>query len=415
MDRRCVRPGKFLHGRTQILSLLALETTMEMTDNTADRPAEVIHPRPATHPALVASASGTYSTLNDQRTVLDACGVSMIGHGDETVKFAIQEQLEKVAYAHPFMHTTSPPQDLASFLCQGIPPLEPFKVYFSSSGSEAVDSAMKLVVAFHRANNNPQHVSFVSPAYAYRQQGSDESEVQYSNRLINEIEAEFCRIGPQNVAAFVAETVGGSTAGCITAPEGYFEGVRRVCNRYGVLLLLDEIMCGNGRTGTYFAFESEGDFVPDIVVLGEGLSGGYLPLAATLIQHSVYEVIQSAGGFIHGHTYQAHPVSCAAALAVQRVIRSTGCLAHCKRLGDRMGSKLRSLFTDLEFVGDIRGRGLFWAIEFVANKRLKMPLAEDFAFGSKLRQFAQEGGVAILSGSGTADGHAGDHIMFAHH
>ncbi|KAM3536969.1 hypothetical protein ARSEF1564_010106 [Beauveria bassiana] len=424
---------------------------MEMTDNTADRPVEVIHPRPATHPALVASASGTYSTLNDQRTVLDACGVSMIGHGDETVKFAIQEQLQKVVYAHPFMHTTSPPQDLASFLCQGIPSQEPFKVYFSSSESEAVDSAMKLVVAFHRANNNPQRthfvsrqrsyhgntigsmclgdfprrkqpydeafnrldVSFVSPAYAYRQQGSDESEVQYSNRLINEIEAEFCRIGPQNVAAFVAETVGGSTAGCITAPEGYFEGVRRVCNKYGVLLLLDEIMCGNGRTGTYFAFESEGDFVPDIVVLGKGLSGGYLPLAATLIQHSVYQVIQSAGGFIHGHTYQAHPVSCAAALAVQRVIRSTGCLAHCKRLGDRMGLKLRSLFTDLEFVGDIRGRGLFWAIEFVANKRLKMPLAEDFGFGSKLRQFAHDSGVAILSGSGTADGHAGDHIMFA--
>ncbi|KAM3449386.1 hypothetical protein NHJ6243_009983, partial [Beauveria neobassiana] len=129
---------------------------MEMTDNTADRPVEVIHPRPATQPALVASASGTYSTLNDQRTVLDACGVSMIGHGDETVKFAIQEQLQKVVYAHPFMHTTSPPQDLASFLCQGIPSQEPFKVYFSSSESEAVDSAMKLVVAFHRANNNPQ-------------------------------------------------------------------------------------------------------------------------------------------------------------------------------------------------------------------------------------------------------------------
>ncbi len=228
---------------------------------------------------------------------------------------------------------------------------------------------------------------------------------------MNEVEAEFCRIGRQNVAAFVAETVGGSTAGCIKAPKGYFEGVRHVCDEYGALLLLDETMCGNGRTGTYFAFESEGAVHPDIVVMGKGLSGGYLPLAATLINQTVHKTIERAGGFIHGHAYQAHPVSCASALAVQRVIRSNGCLNHCRRLGDIMGTELRVVFVELEFVGDIRGRGLFWAIEFVADKRLKMPLAENFAFGAKLRQFAHERGVAILSGSGTADGRAGDHIL----
>lgn len=411
----------------------------------------LLHTQPTQRPPLVTSATGLRSTLSGEQSILDACGVAIIGHGDETVKFAIQQQLEKVAYAHPMMHTTSPPKELAEFLLLETESQGLTKAYFVGSGSDAVEAAMKLVVAFHRANNNPHKthfvsrersyhgntigamclsdnpgrkkvyeesfdrldVSFVSPTYAYRHQGSDETEAQYTARLLNEIEAEFCRIGRQKVAAFVAETVGGSTAGCIEAPNGYYEGVRRVCDKYGALLVLDETMCGNGRTGTYFAFESEGAVYPDIVVIGKGLSGGYLPLAATLINHSVYNKIENAGGFIHGHAYQAHPVCCASALAVQRVIRSNGCLDHCKQLGEWMGSKLRAIFEEFEFVGDIRGRGLFWAIEFVVDKRLKMPLAEDFAFGARLTQFAHESGVAILSGSGTADGRAGDHIMLA--
>ncbi|KAM3563253.1 hypothetical protein ARSEF4850_002410 [Beauveria asiatica] len=366
--------------------------------------ASLLHTQPTKYPALVASASGACSTLSDGRVVLDACGVAIIGHGDETVKFAIQEQLDKAAYAHPIMHTTSPTKDLAEFLLLGAPSLGLSKAYFASSGSDAVEAAMKLVVAFHRANKRPHRthfvsrersyhgntigamclsdspgrtgpyekafdrldVSFVKPAYAYRHQRSNETEAQYTARLVNEVEAEFRRIGRQNIAAFVAETVGGSTAGCITAPKGYFEGVRRVCDEYGVLLILDEIMCGSGRTGTYFAFESEGAVCPDIVVLGKGLSGGYLPLAATLINHTVDETIEKAG--------------------------STA---------------------ESEFVEDIRGRGLFWAIEFVADKRLKMAFAEGFAFGAKLRQFAHKSSIAILSESGTADGRTGDHIMLA--
>ncbi|PMB63749.1 putative aminotransferase [Beauveria bassiana] len=403
--------------------------------------ASLLYTQPTKYPALVASASGACSTLSDGRVVLDACGVAIIGHGDETVKFAIQEQLDKAAYAHPIMHTTSPTKDLAEFLLLGAPSLGLSKAYFASSGSDAVEAAMKLVVAFHRANKRPHRthfvsrersyhgntigamclsdspgrtgpyekafdrldVSFVKPAYAYRHQRSNETEAQYTARLVNEVEAEFRRIGRQNIAAFVAETVGGSTAGCITAPKGYFEGVRRVCDEYGVLLILDEIMCGSGRTGTYFAFESEGAVCPDIVVLGKGLSGGYLPLAATLINHTVDETIEKAGS----------TVSCASALAMQRVIRSNGSLNHCKKLGDRMETRLRALLAESEFVEDIRGRGLFWAIEFVADKRLKMPFAEGFAFGAKLRQFAHKSSIAILSESGTADGRTGDHIMLA--
>ncbi|TQV89989.1 aminotransferase class-III [Cordyceps javanica] len=421
--------------------------------STSNSPSEVslLHTQPTNDPSLVKSAAGTCSTLSNNHIVLDACGVASIGHGDETVKFAIQEQLKSVAYAHPIMHTTTAPKELADILLRGTAPQGLSKAYFVSSGSDAIEAAMKLVVAFHRATGNPHRthfvsrkrsyhgntigamclsdnpgrkmpyeeafdrldVSFVSPAYAYRYKGSDETEIQYAARLVNEVEAEFCRIGRQNVAAFVAETVGGSTAGCIEAPRGYFEGVRRVCDKYGALLLLDETMCGNGRTGSYFAFETEGAVHPDIVVMGKGLSGGYLPLAATLINKKIHETVEMAGGFIHGHAYQAHPVSCASALAVQRVIRSKGFLDHCRRQGDRLGTELRATFAGLEFVGDIRGRGLFWAIEFVADKRLKIPLAKEFAFGTRLRQFAHDSGVAILSGSGTADGLAGDHILLA--
>ncbi|KAK8147893.1 hypothetical protein G3M48_000771 [Beauveria asiatica] len=280
------------------------------------------------------------------------------------------------------MHTASPPKDLAKFLLQETTSQGLSKAYFVNSGGDAVEAAIKLIVAFHRANGNPHRthfvsrkrsfhgntiaaiclsnnpgrkipyeeafnrldVSFISPAYAYRHQGSDKTEAQYSTRLVNGVKAEFCRIGRQNVAAFVAETAGGSTAGCIEAPRGYFEGTT----------------CGNGHTGTYFAFESKGAVHPDIMIMGKGLSGGYLPLAATLINQNVHETIERARGFIHGHTYQAHP-----------------------------------------------------AIEFIADKRLKMPLAKDFAFRTKLRQFAHESGVAILSGSGTADSRAGDHILLA--
>ncbi|PQK16772.1 hypothetical protein BB8028_0006g10910 [Beauveria bassiana] len=282
-------------------------------------------------------------------------------------------------------------------------------------------------MAFHHANKSPHRTHFVSRERSYHGNtiramclSDNPGRTGPHKKAFDRLDVSFVkptsRVSQdwrQNVAAFVAETVGDSTAGCITAPKGYLEGVRRVYDEYRVLLILDEIICGSGRTATYFAFKSEGAICPDIVVLGKGLSGRYLPLAATLINHTVDETIEKARGFIHGHAYQAHPISCASVLAVQRVIRSNGCLNHCKRLGDRMKTRLRALLAESEFVGDIRGRGLFWAMEFVADKRLKLPLAEGFAFGAKLRQFAHESGVAILSGSGTADGRAGDHIMLA--
>ena len=410
----------------------------------------LLHPLPAKQPLLVENAAGMFSTLKTGHRVLDACGVSIIDHGSGAVQTAIVEQMNKVSYTHSMMHANDAAEALARFLLQD-QSLGLTTAYFVGSGSEAMESAMKLATSYHNANGEPGRthfvsrkqayhgntigamsisthlgrkapyvmafnrldVSHVSAAYAYRGQHADETEVQYAARLVRELEAEFLKVGPHRVAAFVAETVGGSTARCITPPKTYFEGVRRICTKYGVLLILDEVMCGNGRTGTYFAFEAEGQVQPDLVAIGKGLSGGYLPIAATLVRGRVYDAIESNGGFVHGHTYQAHPVSCAAALAVQKIVRRVDMLSRCQQLGALLENRLKQSLQGSKYVGDIRGRGLFWAVEFVEDTNSKQPLDARFAFANKMRSLAHEHGVAILSGSGTADGLVGDHIMLA--
>jgi adenosylmethionine-8-amino-7-oxononanoate aminotransferase len=391
-----------------------------------------------------------YSTLKTGHTIMDACGVSIVGHGDAEVTKAVAEQMNKVAYTHGMMHTSDTAEELAGLLVED-PSLELEKAYFVSSGSEAMESAMKLAVSYHIANGEPDRahfvsrkqsyhgnsigamnistnlrrkapyenafgrlrVSHVSAACAYRDQLRGESEEQYVERLLGELEAEFRNVGTNKVAAFVAETVGGSTAGCLISPETYFERVRRLCSDYGILLILDEVMCGSGRTGTYYAFQAEGNVQPDLVTLGKGLAGGYLPIAAVLVRGKIHEVIEQGGGFVHGHTYQAHPVSCAAALAVQRTIKGRDVLLRCARFGAVLGERLREALLGLKYVGDIRGRGLFWAVEFVEDGRTKQPLRVEFGFAERLRGIAYDNGVALLSGSGTADGVRGDHIMIA--
>lgn len=417
--------------------------------------AYLLHPLPEKQPLLVEYASGRYSTLNTGHKLLDACGVSIIDHVTPAVLHAVLDQMLKVSYTHSLMHTNEASEALARFLLQNRS-IDLRKAYFVSSGSEAMESAMKLAVAYHNANNAPGRthfvsrkqayhgntigamsisthlgrkapyqtafdkldVSHVSAPYAYRGRRSKESEEEYAARLVEELDREFNRVGPHKIAAFVAETVGGSTAGCITPPRTYFEGVRRVCDKYGILLILDEVMCGTGRTGSYFAFEAEGMAQPDLVAIGKGLAGGYLPIAAALVRGCVYDAIERNGGFVHGHTYQAHPVTCAAALAVQKIVRQKVASpadgpSDCERLGGLLGHLLNHFLRDLKYVGDIRGRGLFWAVEFVEDKDSKQPLDVTFSFGSQVRSRAHDMGVAILSGSGTADGLVGDHIMLA--
>ncbi|KAK5989504.1 putative aminotransferase [Cladobotryum mycophilum] len=415
----------------------------------------LMHRSLITRPQLVKSGSGIYLTLADGRQIIDACGgaaVAVIGHGNLEVQEAVMQQFSSVAYVHTLAYTTDSAEDLANMLV-GDEPFGLSKAYFVCSGSEAADAAMKLARQYHFEKGELQrsrfvsrrqayhgntiggmsvgsnvarkmpydgailldNVSYVSPAYAYHGQQDGETEEEYAGRLVQELDEEFQRVGPNTVIAFIAETVGGATAACITAPRGYFEGVRRVCDKYGILLILDEVMCGSGRTGTYFAFEQEGDDVrPDLVTLGKGLGGGYAPIAGVLVHQKVVDALKNgSAAFNHGHTYQAHPVSCAAALAVQRVLQKEGLIAKCATRGAYLETRLRATFDDAKYVGNIRGRGLLLGIEFVKDKASKRSFEPEVKFGLRVRDAAHDAGVAVYPGSGTVDGINGDHVILA--
>ncbi|KAH8433932.1 uncharacterized protein LDX57_011568 [Aspergillus melleus] len=404
-------------------------------------------------PSLVEKAHGVELYLSNGQTVIDACAgaaVAAIGHGHEEVHQAIIDQLAKVSYVHTQSYTTAAAEELANFILEGSPyGLE--KAFFVGSGSEAVESALKLArqyfyekgesqrihlvarkqsyhgntlaamsISGNLARKVPyqdfayQHVSHVSPAYAYRYKGDTETEEQFKTRLLQEIEDEFLRIGPEKVIAFIAEPVVGATSGCVAAPRGYFAGVRGLCNKYGILLILDEIMCGVGRTGSFFAFEQEQDVIPDILTVAKGLGGGYAAISGVLIHKKVIDVLrQGSNAYNNGHTYQAHPTSCAAALAVQKIVRREGLVSRCADMGRVLEELLRSELKDCRSVGDIRGRGLFWAVEFVRDKESKETFDLALKFGLRVQQAAFEKGVAIYPGAGSVDGFRGDHVLLA--
>ncbi|EFW99677.1 aminotransferase class 3 [Grosmannia clavigera kw1407] len=403
---------------------------------------------------LVESSKGHVLTMGDGHKILDACGgaaVACIGQGNEEVIAAAMEQMRKITYTHPLSYTTRAAEDLAqAFLGGNTFGLQ--KMFLVGSGSEANDIAMKLARHYFVEKGQPERVNFVarkqafhgntigalslgshvarrrpylpitlesrvshvSPAYAYQYQKPDETEAGFVARLAKELEDEFLRLGPQTVVAFVVETVGGATSGCVTAPEGYFVAVREICDKYGILLILDEVMSGAGRTGTMFAFEQEG-IVPDIMTLGKGLGGGYTPVAAIIAHKRVCDGFRAgpSQAFNHGQTYQAHPLSAAIATAVQRVVRRDSLVDRCACMGRLLGGQLKETFADAEYVGDIRGRGLFWALEFVRDRKTKEPLAPSLNFAYKVNAESFRRGVSLYPGSGTVDGVVGDHLMFA--
>lgn len=260
-----------------------------------------------------------------------------------------------------------------------------------------------------------QNVSFVSPAFEYHYCHDNETEADYAKRLVDELEEHFLKIGPDKIISFTAEPVVGATAGCVTAPKGYFRGVRSLCDKYGILLHLDEILCGMGRTGSYFAFEQEdGGVLPDIVTIGKGLGGGYVPLAAMLVNKRIVDTLrQGTSVFNHGHTFQAHPTACSAALAVQKIVKRDGLVSRCARIGSKLGQRLRVELGHCKYVGDIRGRGLLWALEFVRDKKTKAPFDTSIKFGTRVQQIAFDLGVAVYPGEGTVDGIVGDHVLLA--
>lgn len=417
------------------------------------------HPEPALlhrstreRPLLVKGSSRHLLYLEDGTPILDGCGgaaVSILGNGHPEIVDAITKQASQLAYVHTLSYTTPAAEDLAEILV-GDRPGGLSRAYLVGSGSEANDGAMKLArqyfyekgekqrthfiarrQGYHgncfgsmSISNNlsrlaPYHdillpnVSHVSPCFPYRYQRASEDTNAYVRRLAEELENEFQRIGPSKVIAFFAETVGGATSGCVVPAPGYFEAMSKVCKRHGALLILDEIMCGLGRTGYRFAWEAEG-IVPDIVTVGKALGAGYAPVSAILIHQHIVETLKAgSGAFNHGQTFQAHALSCAAALAVQKVVKRDNLFKRSALMGNRLGLLLHQYFDDAIHVGDIRGRGLFWALEFVQDRASKKSFNARLKFGYRVQARALSQGVAIYPGSGTIDGINGDHVLIA--
>lgn len=404
----------------------------------------------ATPPVAVAAAGMRIQDANGN-AYLDASGgaaVSSLGHGHPDVLAAMHAQINKIPYAHTSFFTTEVAELLADELIRTAP-TGMSHVYLVSGGSEAVESALKMARQYFVEIGQPERTQFiarrqsyhgntlgalavggnewrrapfapilvpathVAPCYPYREQREDETPEQYGQRLAQELDEAIVAQGPGRVIAFVAETVGGATAGVLTPVPGYFKAVREVCNKHGVLLILDEVMCGMGRTGTLHASEQEG-VIPDLVTIAKGLGGGYQPIGAVLAQKKIVDAMSQGSGFFqHGHTYLGHPVACAAALAVQRVIHRDGLLPKVQADGDYFGALLREKLGSHRHVGDIRGRGFFWGIELVADKVSKRPFAPVLKVNTLLKKDAMARGLLCYPFGGTVDGVNGDHVLLA--
>ncbi|MBA4326843.1 MAG: aspartate aminotransferase family protein [Polaromonas sp.] len=402
-------------------------------------------------PPVAVSGQGVYLTDSEGNKYIDASGgaaVSCLGHSHPDVLAAMHAQVDKLAYAHTSFFTTEVAEELADKLVSTAPQ-GMSHVYFVSGGSEAMEAAMKMARQYFVEIGQPQRrhfiarrqsyhgntlgalavggnqwrrepfapilipVSHVSPCYAYREQAGHETPEQYGLRLARELEEEIMRLGPDSVIAFVAETIGGATAGVLVPVPGYFRAVREVCDRYGVLLILDEVMCGMGRTGTLHACDFEG-VVPDIMAIAKGLGGGYQPIGAVLAQQKIVSAMSSGSGFFqHGHTYLGHAVACAAALAVQRVMERDGLLARVRDSGTRLEGLLLDAFAAHPHIGDIRGRGLFWGIELVQDKDSKKPFDPARKLHARIKQEAMARGLMVYPMGGTVDGRYGDHVLLA--
>jgi hypothetical protein len=385
------------------------------------------------------------------RRYVDACGgaaVSCLGHGHPKIISAISEQASRLEYVHSGFFTSEPAEELATLIARLSPgALE--RVWFTSSGSEATEAALKLARQFHLERGQPGRtkviarslsyhgntlgalaaggskwrrapyepllvgVTFIDPCFQYRFGDANESAEAYGRRAADALETEIVRLGPETVMAFIAETVVGATAGAVPPVPGYLQRIREICDCHGVLLILDEVMCGSGRTGTFLSCEQD-VIVPDIVTLGKGLAGGYQPIGAVLCTSEVYGAIASgSGGLKHGQTYNAHAVGCAAALAVQRVITNEDLLRRVQVAGEKLRGLLASRFADHPNVGDIRGRGLLLALELVENRKAKTPFDPELAVHERAKADAFERGLLIYPSGGTVDGRSGDHILLA--
>jgi adenosylmethionine-8-amino-7-oxononanoate aminotransferase len=412
----------------------------------------VIHRSLRSDPPVAVSGQGIWLRDAAGHEVIDGSGgaaVACLGHSHPKVLAAMKAQIDKLCYAHTALFSCESAERLADIMV-GDTPGGLTHAYFCSSGSEGNEAALKIARQYFLETGQPQRTRFiarrqsyhgntlgalaaggnamrrapyqpllseafshVSPCYAYRDRRDDESDEQYVARLAAELEAEFQRLGPDTVVAFVAETVVGATLGCVTALPGYFQAVRAICDRHDALLILDEVMSGVGRCGTLHAWEQEG-ITPDIQVVAKGLGGGYQPIGGILVSGKVIAGLAAgSGAFMHGHTYQAHPVACAAAVAVQEVIREEGLLDNVKAMGRRLEERLGERLGNHRHVGDIRGRGLFWAVELVRDRAGKAVFDPALKVNERVKQEAFARGLACYPMGGTIDGRRGDHVILA--
>lgn len=411
----------------------------------------VFHRQPKTSLEIAASGRGVELIDQHGKHYIDASGgaaVCCLGHGHPVVIDAIKRQLDSIAYVHSSFMTTQAAEDLADFLAAAAPG-DLNHVYYLSGGSEAIEASLKLARQYFVEIGQParRHIiarrqsyhgntlgalaiggnaqrrapflpllipaHHVSPCYAYRYQQAGETEEGYAARLADELEQKIQELGPDSVAAFVAETVVGATAGAVPPVKTYFQRVREICDRHGILLILDEVMSGMGRTGYRFACEQEG-IVPDIVAIAKGLGAGYQPIGAMIASDRIYETIVGGSGFFqHGHTYMGHATACAAALAVQQVIDREGLLSNVLARGEQLRAELREALVNHPLVGDIRGRGLFVGVEFVRDRETREPLPHAFQAHARIKAGAMRNGLMVYPSHGTADGTLGDHALIA--
>jgi adenosylmethionine-8-amino-7-oxononanoate aminotransferase len=398
---------------------------------------------------VAVSAVGVRTSDAEGKQYLDMSGgaaVSCLGHGHREVVDAIADQLDKLAFAHTAFFTHEPQEQLATKLAKRFG--EPgARVYFLSGGSEANETALKAAWQYWAARGKPDKKVVISrehsyhgntfgalsvsgnagrrrasaaplydwpripPCYPYREMRDGETLSDYAIRAANYLEEAILEIGADSISAFICEPVVGSSLGVVAAPPGYLRRVREICDRHDVLLIADEIMCGSGRTGSYFAHEHD-EIVPDMVTLAKGIGGGYVPLAAVVIRSGVAGTLVDAG-FAHGHTYIGHPLACAAGLAVQRVIDRDRLLMRVTEYGERFLSLLSTAFSNHENVGEIRGRGLFAGIELVSNRETRDGFANRPGIAEELRRAAMDQGLICYPGSISVDELTVPHIMLA--
>ena len=411
----------------------------------------VFHRQTRSVPPVAVRGDGAYIVDKSGKRYLDASGgaaVSCLGHSDTRVIDAIKAQLDAIPYAHTGFFTNEPMERLADFLVDAAPGNLDM-VYFVSGGSEGVEAALKMARQYYLEVGQPDRyriiarrqsyhgntlgalsiggnewrreqfrpllidATHVAPCYEYRDRRDGETLEEYGIRAADELDAAIRAAGPETVAAFVCEPVVGATAGAVPAVPGYLKRIREICDRHGVLLIFDEVMCGMGRTGHLFACQEDG-VAPDLLVIAKGLGAGYQPIGAVLVDARIYAAIRDGSGFFqHGHTYMGHPAACAAGLAVQHVIRDDNLLDNVRERGAELRRALESRFGNNPYVGDIRGRGLFLGIEMVADRATKEPFDPGRRLNAVIKREALERGLMVYPMGGTIDGRRGDHVLVA--